>query len=496
MFIQLLLGCGLLATNEVPHPTEHAGADGTTAVRESTEAPNVLVIVWDTVRADRTSIYGHGVDTTPRMKAWASKGVVYERAISPGIWTLPAHASMFSGLAVRTHGVGDGHKWLDDHVLTFAEILKERGYETFAWSANPLVSRKTNLLQGFDVAAHPWSKNVKDRALAMQVARDPAPDADGEIGHWSMSAVGPLGLRRFAAWRKARQGPWLGFINLMEAHATRTPTMEARAAVMTPTQVEQSLTFNQLPVTQHAWMVGARPWPDEDGMDIVRGVYDATLWDLDAMTADLLDMLDADGGLDNTMVVLVSDHGELLGEHEMVGHQLGVWSELTRVPLVVLHPGHLQPGRNQDLVSTAEIFGMILAATGASDHPGAEAGQRWQRREHGVVTEYEEAPAATLRMLREIDPSIEIDGHAQGRTALELGNTAYHHGSVDGWKAWDMAADPGQTVSTGQPTRGQEHLTAWQQTVPLFDPELADEVAEPVDQGAAQRALQVLGYAE
>nr|MBX2796593.1 sulfatase-like hydrolase/transferase [Myxococcales bacterium] len=114
--------------------------------------PNVLVILWDTARADAMSLYGAKRDTTPRMKAWAEEhGVIYERAISPAMWTVPSHASLFTGLAPSTHGAGFDHRWLDNDNVTLAEHLGANGYQTYAFSANPNLSpKRVNLLQGFE----------------------------------------------------------------------------------------------------------------------------------------------------------------------------------------------------------------------------------------------------------------------------------------------------------------------------------------------------------
>jgi hypothetical protein len=86
-------------------------------------APNVLLIVWDTVRADHMSAYGYNKPTTPRIAAWSKQGVRYDRAVSAGVWTLPSHASLFTGLPERAHGVNADYNWLDSEHLTVAEAM-------------------------------------------------------------------------------------------------------------------------------------------------------------------------------------------------------------------------------------------------------------------------------------------------------------------------------------------------------------------------------------
>ena len=89
--------------------------------------PNVLVIVWDTTRADRLSAYGYHRDTTPGLAALADESVLFEHAVSPAIWTVPSHASMFTGLSPRSHGADFGHIWLDHRFPTMAEWAQDLG---------------------------------------------------------------------------------------------------------------------------------------------------------------------------------------------------------------------------------------------------------------------------------------------------------------------------------------------------------------------------------
>ena len=96
-------GCG-----DDPGPGDAA----TAPAPDDPQPPNVLLLVWDTVRADRLSIHGYPRETTPRLAALARDGQVFEWAVSPAMWTLPGHASLFTGLPVTTHGVTTSHKWL------------------------------------------------------------------------------------------------------------------------------------------------------------------------------------------------------------------------------------------------------------------------------------------------------------------------------------------------------------------------------------------------
>jgi arylsulfatase A-like enzyme len=131
----VLTVCG---TPETPTPTA------------AEKRPNVVLVVWDTVRADRMSLYGYPKPTTPRMEALAKEAAVYDNATSTGMWTLPGHAGMFTGLYETTHGATPEWPWLDGRFETLAEKLSAGGYDTFAFSANIVAGPLMNLLQGFE----------------------------------------------------------------------------------------------------------------------------------------------------------------------------------------------------------------------------------------------------------------------------------------------------------------------------------------------------------
>ena len=128
--------------------------------------PNVLIILWDTVRADRLSVYGYDRPTTPKLEKFAEEAVVYEHAWSPGIWTLAAHSAVFTGLPVESTGADERWLWLDHGHTTMAEHFREHGYDTFSFAANTLLSGDTNLVQGFRVVLNTWKGKVRTMAQA------------------------------------------------------------------------------------------------------------------------------------------------------------------------------------------------------------------------------------------------------------------------------------------------------------------------------------------
>jgi len=125
---RLLLCLSLLAAAVVCGPTSQA---------PPLSRPNVLWIVWDTVRADRFTLYGFPKETTPFVEKWAADALVFDNCVSTANYTLPSHASMFTGLLPSEHGAHNDYAFLDDGFTTIAELFRDAGYETYLFSANP-----------------------------------------------------------------------------------------------------------------------------------------------------------------------------------------------------------------------------------------------------------------------------------------------------------------------------------------------------------------------
>jgi arylsulfatase A-like enzyme len=342
------------------------------------DGPNVLILLWDTVRADRLSLYGYDKPTTPRLDAFAEDAVVFERANSPAIWTPPSHASMFTGYAPSRHGVKATYKWLDHHHTTLAEWLGKHGYDTYLFSSNPFVDRISNLTQGFDQVqttfAGKWKKEARRATQAKLIAEDASTDISpawkpvkgqkhGGSAHAFKDAA-PVARDALGTWLSKRgDTPWFAFVNLMEAHIPRVPTQESRDALMTPEQQALALKTDVAQINLLSYIFGKKSYsPDE--LAAINGVYDAAVRDLDAGTGEILDALRDAGHLDDTIVIITSDHGENLGDHHMFGHKFSAWQTLVHVPLVVWYPETLKPKRVSHPTSNLNLFSTVLSMVG------------------------------------------------------------------------------------------------------------------------------------
>lgn len=428
------------------------GLAGCGASRPPADGPNVLWVVWDTVRADRLGPYGHDVDTTPELDRWAESARVFD-CTSASCWTIPAHASMFTGLYPSEHGFSEITAKLGDEHETLAELLGGAGYETYLFSANPFVSERYGFHQGFDVEEHPFDPALRERAIELVRAKWhgddagtlPDPLSGDNPSNWLLKSCGELANERLFEFLDSRdeRRPFFAFVNLMEAHTIRMPSEESRARVLDANGVGRSYSIDQRQARfQHA-STGIEPPIPRGQLDVLRGVYDATLVELDAMLGAVLDRLERDGLLDDTIVVLTSDHGEHLGDKGSWLHQYSLYEGVTRVPLIVWAPEHLEPGREERPVSNVDLFPTILEMTGVEgpDWRGPESLLR-PREGRAIAVEYPAAYEPLIAQQERAFPDWDPAPYRRTIRALRLGRWKYYRYSDGEELLFDVAGDP------------------------------------------------------
>lgn len=484
--------------------------------------PNVLVIVWDTARADHLSLYGYDRPTTPRIDAFAREAVVFDRASSPGIWTLPVHASLFTGLAPETHGANERWMWLDDRFLTMAEHFGANGYATFTMAANTLLCDETNLVQGFDVKFNTYRGRVAKAAKAATRAKLLPNDVSHELSPgWKPPAHGahnaewgravfkeaaPIVSRTFLEWlevRKTPDEPFFAFLNLMEAHTPRLPSMASRERVMAddPELVGLGLQTDAAHINLHFYNFGKFDYTPRE-LEAITGVYDAALADLDAATGDLLDELDRRGILDDTIVVLTSDHGENLGDHHLFNHRFALWDSLVHVPLVLHVPSGVAPGRVERPVNTIDLFATLSRLAGLALPPGISANDLLTGEPAPAVTHLALPLAREIETVRAVYPDVPLEPWLRSGHAVVDGRRKLIRLS-DGTEAlYDLSADPGERDPIDDPAERaalEADIDGWLARWPRYDPSERGPTDDPAHVRASQEdlraELEALGYA-
>jgi uncharacterized sulfatase len=369
-----------------------------------TQNPNIVFLVLDTHRYDRLGIYGYDRGTSPNLDAFASQATVFEHAVSPGQWTIPAHASMFTGEFPSTHLTYQSSSALDPRFVTLAERLKSHGYQTSGFCNNPLVGVLNNgFTRGFDtfynyggaVPSVPeregrrliaplqklWSRYTQLLRKISYPIQNLVAQSDRVFNFILSPLLVPL-WSRYAHFKgdtvsslkdavahlrrtfKPGTPPQFLFINLMETHLPYSPPEEfARKYAPIIYENNEARDFMRKYNTQALyWLLPM----EEDFTDLeyeaLSGMYDAEVAYQDHLLKELLDELDRPELRENTMVIIVADHGEMLGEHRIMGHGLGLYQELIRVPLIIRSPGQQTGQRVAQTVSTTNLFYTALDA--------------------------------------------------------------------------------------------------------------------------------------
>lgn len=321
-------------------------------------SPNILLIVIDTVRADHLSYRGYERETAPWMVRFANEGALFRRALSSSTWTLPAHASMFTGLYPSGHGAHHENNHLDDSLTTLAEILHRYGWLTVGFNSNPWITDSSGMTQGFAYMEEAWlAVMAPQSSLAYRVA-------------WRLGWVSPDhgGEQVAEGWEKwigqtwDGKRPFFAYLNFLEAHAPyhQLPVdVRARYLEGDASFEEQRLAADR---AQGAQFFGSKSSPvSEHEAEIVTDLYDAGIRYDDDLVARSIRALEARGALDDTVVVIVSDHGELLGEHQMFGHEASLSEYLLDVPLIMRYPEKIPAGLEvEEPVSTVALFPTLL----------------------------------------------------------------------------------------------------------------------------------------
>lgn len=327
-------------------------------------APNVLLVTLDTVRAQSLKLYNDSGVETPHLEALAEQGVLFEQAIAPASWTLPSHASMFTGRYPHQLST-DWWGPLDDREPTLAEALRDRGYATSGFVANTrYCSRPTGLARGF--------VHYEDFPLSLgEVLQQSL-----LVGHLELSAVGfsPVGVydrlgRKtgddvtggFLRWvdRQERR-PFFAFLNYMDAHDPYLPERLVEG--------DRKLSHHEKLLMRNWWQLDPEDLSEQD-LELARLCYESMIRELDAEMGRLLAELDRRGLRENTLVIITSDHGEQFGEHGVCFHGNSLYRPVVHVPLIVSWPEHVPTQRR---VTTAVTL-RDLAAT-VLDLIGAEQG--------------------------------------------------------------------------------------------------------------------------
>jgi arylsulfatase A-like enzyme len=356
-------------------------------------APDVILVSLDTTRADHMSTYGYARETSPNLTALARDALNFTEARSPAEWTVPGHASMLTGMYPSRHGAHYAGEWnagpqiygrkrvfpLADDRVTMAEVLAARGYRTGGFVAN-----FANLYRGFGMA-----QGFEHYDDAPGVMLKPVPHAVRLVQRFSPSflkrpfrSTAEIASAALRFLDRGEQGrPVFLFLNVLEPHQWVLPPAPFdrwAQAIPGATRLAQKGFFT------HAIPTHLKPVEQ----DFVTATYDGQIAFMDAQLGEFIAALKARGHYENALIMVTADHGELLGEHDQVGHGGRMMYEgLLHVPMVVKMPGADHPrGEVSGPVQLVDLLPTVCAAVGAPVPDGVQ-GETLPHVDHEIVAE-------------------------------------------------------------------------------------------------------------
>lgn len=351
-------------------------------------SPNVLLIVLDTVRGDHVSVNGYSRPTTPRLQRLAQRGVVFTRAVATAPWTLPSHGSMFTG-HLPTELSADWGAATDGRWPTLAEVLSQHGYLTGGFVANRVyASYEFGLNRGFQ-RYEDYNRSPGQVVLSSTLGQTVT---DTEFLRRGVRYWHVLGRKRasdvneeFLSWvSHSDSRPYFAFLNYYDAHEPLDPPPPFNQRFGAPFK-SSNLTFSR---TDHFGEAKDRGRMSAIQRQAQIDAYDDGIAYEDESLGRLLDELSARGGLENTVVIVTSDHGQEFGEHGRFGHGASMAWTLLGVPLVIVFPGRVPSNLTVAApVSLVDLSATVADLTGigrGSPFPGVTLSRFWNASKHDV----------------------------------------------------------------------------------------------------------------
>jgi len=412
------------------------------------DQPNVVLIIIDTLRADHLGCYGYSRDTSPVLDSLAASGIRFSRCQAQAPWTLPAHASIWTGLTVTSHMTGNrgGIDYgLDPELQNIATILKEEGYVTLGFVNVVLLSTDFGFANGFD---HYSSY----------------PDGNGRAAETVSEVLGWLDENQ------GNPGPLLIVMHLFDVHAPYDPPgpfdrrfSESGAEGVTGWEIEEGTLLN----------------PED--RDHLLDMYDGEISWVDSELGRFFAELRARGLSGNTLIIVTSDHGEEFLEHGRWGHGHDLYQEQLHVPLIITGPGIPGGVVDSTLAAQIDILPTITGFTGLPIPPEVEGLNLLELHGHRTV------PSSGVSPDRCFLVNSSLEDFENRASILVDYRKAIVNFTTGEESMFDLDVDPGENNPSEPSPDLIEALELYWTTPPLGEP-------SSVTDERIQEDLQGLGY--
>jgi len=491
-----------VATPEISYRLRTAGSEALPGSGEATNeppanAPDVVLVVLDTVRTSSMSTYGYDRPTTPVFSGLAEEGALFLDATSPSTWSLPSHASLFTGWFPSAHNAHGEHRVLGDYPPTLAEVFSRNGYETLCFTANPHISAGFGLTRGFTWSDKAWMAGKGGRSFIFIFRLLDV------LGFTAEDKGGSVVAQNFEQWVDGRPNdhrPAFVFINFLEAHfpyhqlpreflqrfSNRSPDELRKVSVeVLGAQFGRELSSEEA----------------ESAVDPSLDMYDAGVAYTDYLLGRIVDSLKQAGRLDDTVLIVLADHGEMVGEHGAFGHGAALYQPNLHVPLLIRYPPRVARGsRVAEPVSTLGVYATALELSGLVPPAKVQVSSLLP----AIEGERAGLPVIAERFRSDLLGRVDGEMASQARRyrAYRSGMLKLVEDSEGDVFLFDLSADPTETTNLaetrpGELARLRGELAAWTAALelPPIDAEVDFEDIVEVDP-AAQERLRALGYIE
>jgi arylsulfatase A-like enzyme len=410
-------------------------------------APNVILIVMDTVRAQSMSLLGYPRETTPNLKQLAQSGVNFTHAVATAPWTLASHASMFTGRYPFELKVDDW-QGLDTTFPTIAEAFRDSGYNTAGFISNTFYcSYEFGLNRGFnhyeDYRTTPGQTFLSDSYNRELFYRLGLKNIIQNYKNFDRKSAGQV-RSDFLHWLTEVKGtrPFFAFLNFFDTHDPYLAPLDY-ARKFADKKPEAFLS------PELVWTL------DPEVLQELNTAYDGSIAYVDDQIGKLVNDLDQMGQLDNTLIVITSDHGEQFGEHRLIGHMNSLYHSLLHVPLLFLFPGRIPANQSVSArTSLIDLPATILELTNPEKQlqfPGNSLSRYWTSN-----------PTDSEVHLAELNNHAE-DYHSQAvgkgiMRSLYSGDIHYIKNPDSSEELYDLALDPTEQKNLSREPASRELL--------------------------------------
>lgn len=321
------------------------------------KTPNVIIILVDALRPDHLSCYGYSLPTSPNIDKLADQGVLFNSVLATSNWSIPTHASLFTGTYPSCHGAYSLFSILGEDIPTLSEILTKKGYYTINLYNNPLLGKSGGLGRGFELGLGIENEHKVSLTLIRLYEKIFTEDSlTDDIFHMSQKLINQAHEYRV---------PYFLFLNLLDVHGPYRPKEPYFSQFLKSVKIDQvdvplvnKFRYHiKSKVKQFKLLLKLK----ESDFAYLFRMYDSNIRFVDEEIGKFIKSLRNKGQLDNTLILVTADHGEYLGEHGIIGHVIQkMYNPALKIPLVFWFPEKLKPEIRSEYISQVDIFPSIL----------------------------------------------------------------------------------------------------------------------------------------